>query len=526
MMIKYTQLAPAYDEYPVTGVNARWQPGQLSDVTGARLTALLATGLFADVELGTQEVPITATTSDQGVTITAADVEIIPAGVVMQGIADDLPDRPNFKIVHWYAHDLVDVNLLYPMDQFFPSGPLALFRRGQDGACYDAKSIINSGGPGYISGPISSFVDKGERLNHATGSSGTRPTLGARVNLLQTTATLSAWFKSFGGSGNVPIVTPNADIAPDGTSTAVKISFDCGDLSSSTNRSYIRDGHTSVSGVKYKARIWIKAATPADVGKNVRLLHENSVEFAATLVNIPAEWTLIERTVTRSGIGTGTNMFIETRGTMTSSATASILVWRPDLRLLGTDLQVPEYQAVVSEDSMDTSGFPLYAKFDGVDDFVSTAGGGGGASGFMLALSAGLDKTGVVQTLWSDGTANSGYIVRVNASNNVEFSAGNGTDYTTIIFVGKVLEVGSVFTVLCWHDGNNMFIQVDDSAAISTAAPTVAAGTSSFTIGKDNGAASGYFSGAIYTLVYLKNNSTDANTRDVLRLYCKGKAKS
>ena len=43
MMIKYTQLAPAYDEYPVTGVNARWQPGQLSDVTGARLTALLAT---------------------------------------------------------------------------------------------------------------------------------------------------------------------------------------------------------------------------------------------------------------------------------------------------------------------------------------------------------------------------------------------------------------------------------------------------------------------------------------------------
>ena len=66
MMIKYTQLAPAYDEYPVTGVNARWQPGQLSDVTGARLTALLATGLFADVELGTQEAPITASTSAQG----------------------------------------------------------------------------------------------------------------------------------------------------------------------------------------------------------------------------------------------------------------------------------------------------------------------------------------------------------------------------------------------------------------------------------------------------------------------------
>lgn len=69
MMIKYAQLAPAYDEYPVTGVNARWQPGQLSDVTGARLAALLATGLFADVELGTQEVPITASPSAQGVEI-------------------------------------------------------------------------------------------------------------------------------------------------------------------------------------------------------------------------------------------------------------------------------------------------------------------------------------------------------------------------------------------------------------------------------------------------------------------------
>lgn len=59
MQIKYTGTGSFY-EYPVTGYNALWQPGQISEVTGTRLTQLLATDGFGDDEVGDDEFPVTS----------------------------------------------------------------------------------------------------------------------------------------------------------------------------------------------------------------------------------------------------------------------------------------------------------------------------------------------------------------------------------------------------------------------------------------------------------------------------------
>lgn len=58
MKIKYTGSA-AYQEFDLTKVNALWQPGQSSDVTGSRLALLLATGSFSDDEIASDEIAIT-----------------------------------------------------------------------------------------------------------------------------------------------------------------------------------------------------------------------------------------------------------------------------------------------------------------------------------------------------------------------------------------------------------------------------------------------------------------------------------
>ena len=55
----------SYQEYPVTGVNALWQPEQVSDVSDARANALVATGGFVfDDESGSWQSQIKAHLSE------------------------------------------------------------------------------------------------------------------------------------------------------------------------------------------------------------------------------------------------------------------------------------------------------------------------------------------------------------------------------------------------------------------------------------------------------------------------------
>ena len=55
------------------------------------------------------------------------------------------------------------------------------------------------------------------------------------------------------------------------------------------------------------------------------------------------------------------------------NATGVVAVAQPDVRVTNDGVGLPPYQRVVDANTYDTAGFPLYLRFDGVDDFLQTA---------------------------------------------------------------------------------------------------------------------------------------------------------
>ena len=131
---------------------------------------------------------------------------------------------------------------------------------------------------------------------------------------------------------------------------------------------------------------------------------------------------------------------------------------------------------------------------------------------------------GAVRTIWSDAGTNTGYILRLNASNQLELAAGNGTAYT-LAATTDTLAVGTTYVVTAFDDGTNLSVQVNSGTAGTASRPVVSAGTSTATIGKDNGAASSFFNGTIGPLVYVKNGqNVDSSDRAAVKTYVAGKA--
>jgi hypothetical protein len=187
-----------------------------------------------------------------------------------------------------------------PMVTFYGFTPYKLFAAGEQGAWFDPSDLStmwqDSAGSTPVTAveqPVGKILDKSGRGNHATqATSGSRPTLSARVNLLNATATLSTqsvttvagtYILSFSGAGSITL---------SGTKT--------GTYSSGSN----------------------------------------------TLTSVTA-------------------------GTLTLTVSGSVT--SADLRLQNDGVGLPSYQRVTSSTDYDTTGFPLYLKFDGTDDYLTLA---------------------------------------------------------------------------------------------------------------------------------------------------------
>lgn len=68
----------------------------------------------------------------------------------------------------------------------------------------------------------------------------------------------AAWLKISGGAGSVPVVTPDAEIAPDGTKTADKIVFSCNGATGS-DLSYVQQSITPTT--ELTGSVWLKSAS-------------------------------------------------------------------------------------------------------------------------------------------------------------------------------------------------------------------------------------------------------------------------
>jgi hypothetical protein len=197
----------------------------------------------------------------------------------------------------------------------------------------------------------------------------------------------------------------------------------------------------------------------------------------------------------------------------------SVSVGFVDARVANDGVGLPAYQRVNTSTDYDTAGFPQAESFDGVDDFQITSAGGGSTTAFFFCAAIRVSKVGSAQTIFSDTGTNTGYRVRINASNQLEFSAGNGSAYTTINTTTTV-GIGSRVVVTCWHDGTNLNAQINNGAVAQAAFATATAGTAQITLGRDNGAATSYFGGRVFETVYVKDDVLTAAQITNTKAYC------
>lgn len=232
--------------------------------------------------------------------------------------------------------------------------------------------------------PVGKWVDwrlgKGASGNHATqATSGSRPTLSARYNLLTKTEQFddtSAWPATATGTGASPVRTANYATAPDGISmTADRIVLSIGAGTATTDRSGIVQAVTGATiGASYKGRIYLRATDGANVGKVIVARHAAGAGYQS--ITLTADWQLVEWSEV---CATSTIQYsFECRGATGGSAqSADFLIWGADLRTANdAALNIPAYQRVntagPTNPDYDTDGFPAFLRFDGTDDSLQT----------------------------------------------------------------------------------------------------------------------------------------------------------
>lgn len=421
----------------------------------------------------------------------------------------------------------------------------AMFSRGEPGAWYDPSDLStlfqDAAGTTPVTAveqPVGRILDKSGRGNHATQSTTTkRPVLSRRVNALINTENPSAWpttgITGTAEAGGVSLLQSTAN----GSQMAVGSQYPIGATPITNSCIYrsieylpgdalyvaygpaaggsfvtVRTSDGAVVGTAGGAVPLRKITTLADGWVRIETWDSLASHVASQLSN------LIHFGNTFDGLYTAT----------TGRAGTQLRVRKPQYVVLpfGSTHSV-DYQRVntATDYDADPIKFPAYRRLDGVDDSHASATGGGGTAGFFFSASVTPQGgAGTARTLFSDAGTNTGYIVRLNASNQLELAAGNGTAYTTVATSGT-LAVGTTDVVQAWDDGANLNVKIGNGATASVARPTVSAGTAGYTMGQDNGASTGYFNGRVYSTIYRKDSGLTQVQREAVALYQRQKAR-
>lgn len=414
-----------------------------------------------------------------------------------------------------------------PQGTLTPMGTL-LFSASEQGAWYDPSDLStlfqDAAGATPVTAveqPVGRILDKSGRGNHATQATTTkRPVLSRRVNQMPSSSGVGVapWQLIAGntnatsGTGVLPVVTAGVATLDGEPVNRVILSLAGGTTAND------RSGMFLVTSVVGPFSVCIKSlnATPSATLAAAIAFNTGGTK---SIVSLTDGWVRID------GMSSfGTTVRVQLWGT-SGLDYADFLIGKASLTL-ATDAHLP-YQRVNTDTDYDAdpSKFPAYRRLDGVDDSHASATGGGGTAGFFFSASVTpLGGAGTARTLFSDAGTNTGYIVRLNASNQLELAAGNGTAYTTIATSGT-LAVGTTDVVQAWDDGTNLNVKIGNGATASIARPTVSAGTTGYTMGQDNGASTGYFNGRIYSTIYRKDSGLTQVQREAVALYQRQKAR-
>jgi hypothetical protein len=291
-------------------------------------------------------------------------------------------------------------------------------------AAASASFFIFRANPGGFNGTVT-FQERRDWLgNHAfQATSASRPVLSARYNLLTRTQELtnSAWTKQSGVTVSSTLVA-----APDGSLTAFTVT---GNGTSGILQNIV--GSTSL-GQTTRA-VYLRVAT----GTTAVILKDPVQTQGTVTCNLTTAWQRFTLTETTTPSGS----FVGGIWISTIPSTGIEVAW-PDLRVSNDGVGIPVYQRVnvgtpgtstaSGTADYDTTGFPPYLRFDGVDDSMATASINPGA----------IDKAQVFAGVRKITT---GRIVETSVNSDVNngslYVSGNSTNYemqlrgdTTIVY--------------------------------------------------------------------------------------------
>lgn len=205
--------------------------------------------------------------------------------------------------------------------------------------------------------------------NHAfQATAGNRLTVEARVNYCLNTEDATAWTKSNGGSGVVPVVTANSGTDPQGGNFADLVVFDKGAGTAATDYSLLIVPGTlnQLASVSYTQSIWLKTSDGTS-----RSMRCTSPDGQTTTFNVTPSWTLF--TFTQAASSSAANR-LSLRLSYTgdlggANNTASLLVFGAS-SVEGTSAGT--YQRVSSATDYADIGAARYINVDGINDGLHT----------------------------------------------------------------------------------------------------------------------------------------------------------
>jgi hypothetical protein len=260
-----------------------------------------------------------------------------------------------------------------------PFSPASFFANGEQGWWYDPSNFAtlfqDSAGTTPVTAveqPVGLQLDLSGRGNHRfQATSANRPVVSARVNLFVKTEQFDSteWPKS-----NVT-VTANTIVAPDGTTTADTLLTSTGggylsrgvSAASSTLSIYVKQGVGSrfslgtagVSGDDF-AVFNLSTGSVISTGAN---------NLSASITSVGDGWYRL--VVARGATAGNSTIYI---GYLLSSASANDFsyIWGADLRPTNQGVDLPVYQRVNTSTDYDSTGFPVYIKPNGSNQFMQT----------------------------------------------------------------------------------------------------------------------------------------------------------
>jgi hypothetical protein len=378
--------------------------------------------------------------------------------------------------------------------QINSSGTYTIILRGQSAGGFGV--IAGSSGVRFI-GSIDNISVRELPGSHAYQTTDiNRPVLAARINALVATEDFSSASWSVGGTATK---TASTNLDPDGTQTAWRIT--CPASGDSITQSF-----TAIAAT-YNGSIWVRSRT--GVNQVVGLDISGSTTITAT-----PTWTLHS---VSSSVGAGSRIF----RIRYVSAAVDVDVWHPDVRVSTEPSSLPAYQRVAASTDYDTTGFPLYLRYNGTNSTMQTA-----AIDFTstdkMSVFAGVRKlsdaaVGILVELSATVASNAGSFVisapnSTGASGNYGFySRGSVAPVTLATSATTLAPVTSVLTAEGSITGDLMSLRTN---GVSGTNSTLDQGTGNYGnyplyLGARN-AASNWFNGRDYGLVVLGRTPTAA----------------